>query len=694
MSQLNTWPGWECVRQIGAGAFGKVYEIQREEYGKVYKAALKVITIPQNPSEVQDAYSEGMDEKSVTKYFHSFVQNITDEFALMSTLKGHSNIVSYEDHMVMEHEDEIGWDILIRMELLTPLQMWQKEHPLAEHDVIKLGCDICHALQLCQKRNIVHRDIKPENIFINDYNDYKLGDFGIARTVEKTVSNLSKKGTYTYMAPEVYLGKPYGATADIYSLGTVLYRYLNENRAPFLPLGEIRYEDREKALTKRMQGCEIPPPVHGSEELKSVVLKAIAFDPKDRYQTATEFGRALEKCVIEKTEEMEEYNENTLHLVTSNVTIHATNAVLLNAGDGEKTEMINPYKQPIAEREAVSANDTSGNGKLIVLCAFLLLVLILVVVGGISLITKNSRQEETVKKTEQVSVQEPDAEEVQDTPENEISEDGTTEEVSGEESSLRTELVWVPKSSVNNIDSYVYEYEYNEYGREIKEMVYNLSGDLQMWQEVEYDSEGHKIIGKWYFADGSDGMWTQYERDSLKEERIEYNPDGSLYAKYDVVYDEYENVLEKTTYNPDGTIKTIQKFGYDAQGNKVSDKRYYGDGTMYIWREMQYDTQGCEISRVAYEADGTVSRRYKVNYDRYNNPIEVVKYTDDQRALGTYAPWSGLDDMDFENCYMEYQYDEEGNMLERTMLSQDGDVLRHTEYQCMTAKLYENEILD
>ena len=64
MAELNTLPGWKCVRQIGAGSFGKVYEIQHTEYGKVYKAALKVVRIPQDPSDLKRAYSEGMDRRS------------------------------------------------------------------------------------------------------------------------------------------------------------------------------------------------------------------------------------------------------------------------------------------------------------------------------------------------------------------------------------------------------------------------------------------------------------------------------------------------------------------------------------------------------------------------------------------------------------------------------------------------------
>lgn len=69
---------------------------------------------------------------------------------------------------------------------------------------------------LCKKHNIIHRDIKPANIFASGNGDYKLGDFGIAKTIEQT-SGGTKIGTYDYMAPEVYHDQPYGNTADIYS---------------------------------------------------------------------------------------------------------------------------------------------------------------------------------------------------------------------------------------------------------------------------------------------------------------------------------------------------------------------------------------------------------------------------------------------------------------------------------------------
>lgn len=296
MTENNFWPGWECVRQLGSGSFGNVYEIQKSEHGKVYKSALKIIRIPQNDVDIENAYSEGMDQNEVTEYFRSFVKNFSNEIALMSELKGYTNIVSYEDHMVIEHANKIGWDILIKMELLTPFPEWEKEHPLQEEDVIRLGCDICRALELCHKNKIIHRDIKPQNIFVNSNGDFKLGDFGIARVVEKTSSLMSQKGTYSYMAPEVFQGRPYNETADIYSLGIVLYRCLNYNRTPFLPLGTMNFSDRQVAQERRMTGEAIPEPAVGSAELKRVILTTLQYDSEKRMQSVSELRCALEQC--------------------------------------------------------------------------------------------------------------------------------------------------------------------------------------------------------------------------------------------------------------------------------------------------------------------------------------------------------------------------------------------------------------
>ena len=289
-------PGWSAVKLIGEGSYGKVYEIERKGYGIEEHSALKVVSIPQSMAEVRDLMNnDGLSEDAVLSYYRGLVDDLVQEIALMSRLKGNTNIVSCEDYRIVEREETIGWDILMRMELLEALPTYLSANSFSSDDALKLGIDICNALEACESAKIIHRDIKPNNIFVNKTGDFKLGDFGVARTVEKTVSGLSKKGTYTFMAPEVYKGEKYGPSADIYSLGMTMYRLLNNNREPFLPPAPeaIKYTDKDRALVERMSGKQFAPPANASRSLSAVILKACAFDPAERYRTAAEMKADL-----------------------------------------------------------------------------------------------------------------------------------------------------------------------------------------------------------------------------------------------------------------------------------------------------------------------------------------------------------------------------------------------------------------
>lgn len=292
---------WYIVNELGSGAFGTVFEVERRDFSHA-KSALKIITIPSYPNEItsyrEDNYD--MDEKSISSYFYGFVKDFAEEFKLMSKLRGNSNIVSIEDYDVIEHEGEIGWDIFIRMELLTPMNKYFREHELTKSDVIKLGIDICKALEVCQKYKIIHRDIKPSNIFVSDTGEFKLGDFGVARTLEKASNGMSKKGTYTYMAPEVHMGGEYSSNIDIYSLGIVMYKLLNNNFEPFRT--ERTHTDEEEALSRRLRGERIPKPANADGRLAEIVLKACSYNPNDRYESPLKMRQELESILYTESE--------------------------------------------------------------------------------------------------------------------------------------------------------------------------------------------------------------------------------------------------------------------------------------------------------------------------------------------------------------------------------------------------------
>ena len=293
---VSAWPEWKIIEKIGEGSFGKVYKAQRTERGKSFYSAIKIINIPGSQSELNSVRSETGDDQSTRQYFQNLVEECIQEISTMEYFRGNSYIVSVEDFKVMEYLDAIGWEISIRMEYLTSFIDYCAEKQLTENEVIQLGMDLSKALEYCRKLKIIHRDIKPENIFVSRFGDFKLGDFGIARELERTMSGFSKKGTYSYMAPEMYKGEKYDSRVDIYSLGIVLYKLMNHNRLPFMSLEKqfITYRDKENALNKRVAGEKMSVPADAGELFAQIILKACAYDPAERYQTPEEFYRALD----------------------------------------------------------------------------------------------------------------------------------------------------------------------------------------------------------------------------------------------------------------------------------------------------------------------------------------------------------------------------------------------------------------
>lgn len=316
---VSVWPEWELIEKIGEGSFGKVYKAKRTERGRSFYSAIKIISIPASKGELDSVRSEMNNEQSTREYFRNLVEDCIQEIYTMEHFCGNSHVVSFEDFKVVEYLDETGWDISIRMEYLTSFMDYCTGKELTEKEVIKLGCDLVMALIYCRKLNIIHRDVKPENIFVSRFGDFKLGDFGIAREQAHTMSNMSKKGTYSYMAPEIYKGEKYDSSIDIYSLGIVLYKLMNQNRLPFLSLDKqlITYRDKETALARRMAGEKMPAPVNASAAFSHIILKACAYEPGKRYRKPEDMLRDLEKLRLAPVNAEKEWEKSQWELTNS-----------------------------------------------------------------------------------------------------------------------------------------------------------------------------------------------------------------------------------------------------------------------------------------------------------------------------------------------------------------------------------------
>ena len=288
------WPGWTVTKLLGAGGYGRVYEIHREQYGVRESAAVKILSFPRDSDEVAEILHSGYVEETLAAEYHQQVENVLREYRVLMKLKGNPNIVICDTYDVVPHEDGIGSDVFIRMELLTPLKKYLIGNPATPERAVQLGVAMCDALSCCWKHKILHRDIKPENILVSNDGIFKLSDFGEAKLVEKTMAS-GVAGTWSFVAPEVGNHNRYSEPADIYSLGMVLYWMLNHSMLPFLPRpwGLCTMAEQDEARNRRLSGEPLPPPAEGSPALQAVVLKACSFRPEDRYARPEEFRAAL-----------------------------------------------------------------------------------------------------------------------------------------------------------------------------------------------------------------------------------------------------------------------------------------------------------------------------------------------------------------------------------------------------------------
>lgn len=153
---------------------------------------------------------------------------------------------------------------------------------------------ILNALDYIHKNGVVHRDLKPENVMVDEQDNIKLIDFGIAANVGSrrlTFAKLSQTmGTPDYISPEQVRGKRGDARSDLYSVGVMLYEMLT-GKVPFTgPNAFIIMNDR--LLNNPMPPREIDPTI--SPQLQEIIYRAMERDPKQRYASAHEFAWDLE----------------------------------------------------------------------------------------------------------------------------------------------------------------------------------------------------------------------------------------------------------------------------------------------------------------------------------------------------------------------------------------------------------------
>ena len=256
---------YRILSHIGSGGMGSVYRAEDMRLNR--EIALKFLSGPPGTSARTASY-------------------VLDEARAAASLQ-HSNVCVVHD--IGETDEGLPFIAMALCRGQT-LRERLREGPMSVEVAISTAIQIARGLGAAHARRIVHRDVKPGNVMIDPDGGVKLLDFGVARTLDVTVTGPgSTPGTIAYMAPEQVRGETVDQRSDLWALGVVLYEMLSGMR-PFRggndrAMFNAILNEREQAI--RDLRSDVP------ERLSAIVHRLLSKDPRKRYQTAAELESDL-----------------------------------------------------------------------------------------------------------------------------------------------------------------------------------------------------------------------------------------------------------------------------------------------------------------------------------------------------------------------------------------------------------------
>ncbi len=261
---------YRIERELGRGGMAKVFEGADTVLGR--QVAVKILA-------PQFAEDEG------------FVQRFRREAQAAARLSN-PNVVSVFDTGT---DGGVHYIVMEYVEGRTLADYLSGGGRIMPERAVEIGESVCGALSAAHAQGVIHRDIKPGNIMLTPSGQVKVADFGIARmttTAETIAQTAAVLGTASYLSPEQAQGQPVDGRSDIYSLGCVLYEMVT-GRPPFVGDSPVAVASKQ-VLEQPVPPSKLNPDV--TPELDAVILRALAKNPANRYQSAEELRADLDRA--------------------------------------------------------------------------------------------------------------------------------------------------------------------------------------------------------------------------------------------------------------------------------------------------------------------------------------------------------------------------------------------------------------
>lgn len=246
------------------------------------KYIVKIITIPPSQTQLDALLLAGAykDPADAMEYYRQVSEDVLKEAEFLKKLSQLDGFLSYESwQLVPITRGRLGYQVYLVGSYKRTLEKYLRKNPVTHLEAINLGLDLCAALTVCRQAGSLYVALKPGNIFVSDKKQYRIGDLGFIPMDALSYTALPKKYQSRYTPPELFDPmEPLNLTADTYAVGMILYQLYNDGQLPH----------RDKAPEEGL-----PSPANADYELAEIIMKAIHPDPKARWDSPANLGKAL-----------------------------------------------------------------------------------------------------------------------------------------------------------------------------------------------------------------------------------------------------------------------------------------------------------------------------------------------------------------------------------------------------------------
>lgn len=246
------------------------------------KYIVKIISVPASQKQLDALLLTGAykDAGSAAEYFKELAEDTVKEARLLQQLSKLEGFLPYEGWQIVPMEgNELGYDVYLLGSYKRSLEKFLRRNTMTHLGAVNLGLDLCAALSLCRRAGFIYTALKPANIYISGQREYRIGDLGFAKLNSMKYSSMPDRYVSRYTPPELHDSfATLNPTVDTYAVGMILYQIYNNGELPFAVKAPLKY---------------LPSPVNADYEMAEIIQKACDPNPRKRYQSPVEMGKAL-----------------------------------------------------------------------------------------------------------------------------------------------------------------------------------------------------------------------------------------------------------------------------------------------------------------------------------------------------------------------------------------------------------------